>query len=273
MTVTDLARTNGHDLTDAEARAAAQDLVRQADSAGESLCGADVGRRFGRTDRWGRKQISLARRTDEGPAPGTTTAPTPRNVVSVPPGTGVGHVPAGTPDPTDRMTTGRSKLDTLAMLVVALVALAASYGHMLEVATTAGESIWIARMFPITVDGVVFIALRLGGPEGRWWLALGIAVSIAANVAAADPTIEGRLAPSRPRRHPPPHPLSAEPSRQSADLKARLRTDQRRFDFSTGAFRMATYEAGWGQTGGSSVRVRESGRSHRCRCRQRLLGQ
>jgi hypothetical protein len=89
--------------------------------------------------------------------------------------------------------THRSWLDLAAMLIVALVAMAASYGHMFEVAMMAGENIWIARMFPITVDGLVLVALRRGGPESRWWLALGIAVSVAANVAAAEPTIEGRL--------------------------------------------------------------------------------
>jgi hypothetical protein len=42
-------------------------------------------------------------------------------------------------------------LDTAITLAVALVAAAASYGHMLDVALLAGEPVWIARAFPITV--------------------------------------------------------------------------------------------------------------------------
>jgi hypothetical protein len=57
---------------------------------------------------------------------------------------------------------------------------------MLEVAQLAGEHLWIARAFPITVDGLVLAALRQGD-RGRAWLALGAAVSIAANVLAQFP--------------------------------------------------------------------------------------
>jgi hypothetical protein len=39
----------------------------------------------------------------------------------------------------------------------------------------------------------MLIALRHNSREARWWLALGIAVSVAANIAAAHPTLEGRL--------------------------------------------------------------------------------
>lgn len=69
---------------------------------------------------------------------------------------------------------------------VAAVAAAASYGHMLHVALLAGEPIWIARGWPITVDGLVYVALR-AGRAGRWWLGLGLAVSIAANVLVRYP--------------------------------------------------------------------------------------
>ena len=72
------------------------------------------------------------------------------------------------------------------MLLVAAVAAAASYGHMLEVASAAGESLWIARAFPITVDGLAVAALRRG-EDGRHWLALAIAVSVAANILAQFP--------------------------------------------------------------------------------------
>ena len=47
---------------------------------------------------------------------------------------------------------------------------------------------WVARAFPITVDGLVLAALRRGD-DGRRWLALGLAVSVAANILADYPTI------------------------------------------------------------------------------------
>jgi hypothetical protein len=72
------------------------------------------------------------------------------------------------------------------LLLVATVAAAASYGHMLEVALSAGEPLWIARAFPITVDGLVVAALRRG-EAGRQWLALAVAISVAANVLAQFP--------------------------------------------------------------------------------------
>jgi hypothetical protein len=79
-------------------------------------------------------------------------------------------------------------------LTVALVAAAASYGHMLEVALMAGEHPWIAKAFPITVDGLVLAAIRRG-EDGRGWLALGAAVSVAANVLAQFPEAAATVGP------------------------------------------------------------------------------
>jgi hypothetical protein len=59
---------------------------------------------------------------------------------------------------------------------------------MLEVAVWAGEPLWIARAFPITVDGLFLAALRRGR-SGRWWMALGIAVSVAANMVSRYPDL------------------------------------------------------------------------------------
>jgi hypothetical protein len=83
----------------------------------------------------------------------------------------------------------------LVVLVVASVAAAASYGHMLEVALAAGEHVWIAHAFPITVDGLVVAALRRG-EEGRRWLTLAVAVSVAANVLAQFPEHAQALGPA-----------------------------------------------------------------------------
>lgn len=88
----------------------------------------------------------------------------------------------------------RTWQDSAMTLVVALVAAAASYGHMLDVALMAGEPLWIARAFPVTVDGLVLAALRRGH-DGRRWLVLGVAVSIAGNVLAKFPDVAATAGP------------------------------------------------------------------------------
>ena len=75
------------------------------------------------------------------------------------------------------------------------MAAAASYGHMYEVASLAGEPTWIARAWPITVDGLALAALRRG-EQGRPWLILGLAVSVAANVVAQYPELAVAAAPA-----------------------------------------------------------------------------
>jgi hypothetical protein len=92
--------------------------------------------------------------------------------------------PASPTSPTSLAS--RSWLDSVITLVVAVVAAAASYGHMYDVALLAGEPLWIARAFPVTVDGLVLAALRRG-EAGRRWLALGVVVSIACNVLGQFP--------------------------------------------------------------------------------------
>jgi hypothetical protein len=201
----DLAPTNGHDLTDAEARAAAQAMWRHSEAAGDPLTGVDLGRAFGKTDRWGRKQIERARSGHDRSASRATAAqPRPRRSISSPAGSqprrksanplvdGAGRDStlvrtSGTPvasAATER--SARSWPDAVVVLVVAAVAAAASHGHMLEVALAAGEPLWIARAFPTIVDGLVVAALRRG-EAGRHWLALAVAVSVAANVLAQFP--------------------------------------------------------------------------------------
>jgi hypothetical protein len=48
---------------------------------------------------------------------------------------------------------------------------------MLDVALVAGEPLWIARAFPITIDGLVLAAIRRG-PAGRRSLAQSIRNSV-----------------------------------------------------------------------------------------------
>lgn len=88
-----------------------------------------------------------------------------------------------------------------AVSVVAGVAGVVSYMHMHELAERAGEG-WRAWLVPLAVDGLVVAASmtmvvrrRAGGSAG--WLAwvsmiAGVAASLAANVAAAEPSLLAR---------------------------------------------------------------------------------
>ena len=94
-----------------------------------------------------------------------------------------------------RVTTG-------SVLSVALVAAVASYEHMRALAAVAGEG-WRSWLLPISVDGLavaasmtMLVRRRAGERSGALaWAALllGLGASLAANVAAAEPTVQGRL--------------------------------------------------------------------------------
>ena len=94
-----------------------------------------------------------------------------------------------------------------AVLLVAAVAAVVSYAHMREVAERAGEG-WRALLLPLSVDGLVVAGSmvlltrrRAGLPGGRLaWCALlgGVGASLAANVAAAEPTATARVVASWP---------------------------------------------------------------------------
>lgn len=89
-----------------------------------------------------------------------------------------------------------------AVALVAAVAAAVSYAHMRELAYAAGED-WRSWLVPLSVDGLLvaaamsmLVARRAGrAPSRLAWasLSLGIGASLAANVAAAEPTLAGRL--------------------------------------------------------------------------------
>jgi hypothetical protein len=104
-------------------------------------------------------------------------------------------VPAAVPPWVHRVTTA-------AVLSVALVAAIASYEHMRALAELAGEG-WRSWLLPISVDGLavaasmtMLVRRRAGEKSGALaWAALllGLGASLAANVAAAEPTLVGRL--------------------------------------------------------------------------------
>jgi hypothetical protein len=94
------------------------------------------------------------------------------------------------------------RVTTAAVLSVALVAAIASYEHMRALAELAGEG-WRSWLLPISVDGLavaasmtMLVRRRAGLSAGALaWVALllGLGASLAANVAAAEPTVQGRL--------------------------------------------------------------------------------
>jgi hypothetical protein len=79
------------------------------------------------------------------------------------------------------------------VLGVAAVAAVASYEHAYDLVRMHGESGWTARMVPLTVEGLIYVssmvmldsARRKTPAPGiaRWLLGLGIATTLAANVA------------------------------------------------------------------------------------------
>jgi hypothetical protein len=80
-----------------------------------------------------------------------------------------------------------------AVVGVAAVAAVASYEHAYALVRAHGETGWIGRLVPLTVDGLIYassmVLLDSAGREvpvaalARWLLGLGIAATLAANVA------------------------------------------------------------------------------------------
>jgi len=76
---------------------------------------------------------------------------------------------------------------------VAAVAAVASYEHAYALVRVHGEADWTGRLVPLTVDGLIYASsmvmldsARRGTPVpalARWLLGLGIAATLAANVA------------------------------------------------------------------------------------------
>jgi hypothetical protein len=162
------------------------------------------------------------------PAPGTTAVsgepglatetgnavravPTARPVARSSPEPGRAPAPATMPDAGTRQTTNTTlpgvsgairRTTVVAVTVVAAVAAVVSFAHMHDLAVKAGEG-WRAWLLPLAVDGLIIAASmtmlvrRRQGQSGgmlAWCsLILGIAASLAANVAAAAPTWEGRI--------------------------------------------------------------------------------
>lgn len=128
------------------------------------------------TEWWGRRTRTSARRSAHGPR-------------------------GATADRSGEFVDPR-RVAMLAVAVVAVVAAVVSYAHMQQLAAEAGEG-WRSHLLPLSVDGLLIAAamsmvvarLHGGRPSPLAWIALtlGIVASLAANVAAAEPTLVGRL--------------------------------------------------------------------------------
>lgn len=191
---------NGTYLTPEDRQAAARDAYRESVLAGTPLRPADLASMFDRRRRWADLRIAEVRSELNGTDPkseddedmsGHESATPP--VVSVPTSTSV---------PPMAVTPAIRRVTTAAVLVVAAVAAGASYDHQRQLAALAGEG-WRAWLLPFSVDGLIVAASmsmlvrrRLGQTASPLaWIAflLGGLASVAANVAAADPTLLGRL--------------------------------------------------------------------------------
>jgi Protein of unknown function (DUF2637) len=187
---------------------------------GGHLSGAELARRYGRSERWGRQQVAAARTSQTGTPIGNGTAaalPPQRAATApngsrpaapaLPPGAGTarpghrngngirparkGRQPAGVPVPLLAVTVA-------AVVVVTVVCAVVSYSHIRHLARTAGMGS-LAGWLPLGVDGLVVAAScslvvdrQLGRPGHTLaWagVALGLAGSLAANVLAVDPTL------------------------------------------------------------------------------------
>lgn len=186
-----------HGMSDDEKRAAAHRDVL----ADPSVTGAVLGERYGMTPAWGRKRKRIALAELDG----TASRPEPEHG---PPAPAVTVTPVEpervAPAPAEPQAVQRRRIDPLvvitvaAVAVVAAVALVVSYSHTHDLALAAGQSELLARILPAAVDGLVVAgstsllvdhrANRSGSDLA--WLAVivGLASSVAANVAAADPT-------------------------------------------------------------------------------------
>ncbi|WP_200210901.1 DUF2637 domain-containing protein [Micromonospora coerulea] len=90
-----------------------------------------------------------------------------------------------------------------AAALVAAVAGFASYRHIYDVATDAGEHQGVAAVLPLAIDGLILVATlamlddkrqqRRPRLSARVALVFGILATLAANVASANPTVTARL--------------------------------------------------------------------------------
>jgi hypothetical protein len=208
------------DLSTAEAQEQARDAWRHS---GGRLTGAELARRYGRSERWGRLQIAAAREdaggAGESGTDGTQAQPTAEaahnGTPRTPPALPRAAAPArpARPHAKDRPSSATPRRDgkrpaqsadvplpllavtAAAVVVVTVVCAVVSYSHIRHLARTAGMGS-LAGWLPLGVDGLVVAAScslivdrqlgRPGHPLAWAGVALGLAGSLTANVMAVD---------------------------------------------------------------------------------------
>jgi Protein of unknown function (DUF2637) len=187
----------------ADRQAAARDIYRRTVQQGELLAAAPLAARFDRSLRWAQERVAEVRNERSAETNGRGTNSGERNDVQD--GrrtTGPGRRASGRRGGPVEPGGAAQRLDTFVAVVVALVAAAASYEHQRSLAEMAGEGA-LAWVLPISVDGMILATSRsilrrrrAGMPVSflSWFgFTLGFLASVAANVAAAEPSIIGRL--------------------------------------------------------------------------------
>jgi hypothetical protein len=181
-------------------QAAARDAYERSVAEGAPLTAAALAAAFGRSVRWAQERISEVRKERNGANDGRSDRSGRNDMRSA---------GGALEDGNDRVVSGTGqasraaqRFDAFIVAVVALVAAAASYEHQRSLAVLAGEGA-LAWVLPISVDGMMLATSRsilrrrrsgIPVPFLSWFgFALGFVASVAANVAAADPTLVGRL--------------------------------------------------------------------------------
>jgi Protein of unknown function (DUF2637) len=181
-------------LDPAQRQAAARAAYRRSVEHGAPLSAAALAARFDRSPRWAQDRIAEARNQRSALLRSRSANDSDRTHDTATNALPSRHPPA---------VAGRAqRLDTLIVAVVALVAAAASYQHQRTLAALAGEG-WLAWALPISVDGMMLATGRsilrrrragIPAPPLSWFgFTVGLIASVAANVAAAQPTPVGRL--------------------------------------------------------------------------------
>jgi hypothetical protein len=188
-------RPREHDvwLNPTERQAAARGAYQRSIDEGTPLSAAALAAQFGRSPRWAQDRIAEVRRQRNNGWPLSNN------------GSRTAHHAGTASEPAASHAVESStaqRLDALVVVTVAVVAAAASYQHQHTLAALAGEG-WLAWALPVSVDGMMLATGRsilrrrragVPAPFLSWFgFALGFVASVAANVAAAHPTVVGRL--------------------------------------------------------------------------------
>lgn len=175
------------ELTDAEARDRAQQDYRN----DPTISGAELGRRYDRTARWGVKQTHAVRNADGTVVP-IRSEPTKRAVPEPksPRMQAPARHPSGRPQ---HVPTAVYWTAVIGTGMVAAITAVASYEHMRVLADANGQG-WMSYILPVSVDGLMLVATMVvlvlrgrGQRAGLAWtsLVLGVCLSVVANVASA----------------------------------------------------------------------------------------